>query len=79
MPLPTDSSNIVTGNAALRVVKHRSSHVRLDVSLPPRTASSLDALALQYECPRAVVVRSLLRWALANRDWGTQGLLWRDD
>jgi metal-responsive CopG/Arc/MetJ family transcriptional regulator len=69
----------VTGNSvALRVVKHRSSHVRLDVSVSLRTGASIDGLASQFDCSRSEVVRSLLRWALSNRDWKTQGLLWRD-
>lgn len=70
----------VTGNTgALRVAEHRSKHVRLDVSILPRTGDAIDALASQYDCSRAVVVRSLLRFALTNRDWSKVGLVWRDD
>lgn len=79
MTLSTDSPHVVTGNAALRVVKHRAAHVRLDVSVNPATGDTLDGLACYFGCSRSVVVRSLLRFALTNRDWKSQGLLWRDD
>lgn len=73
-------TRVVSGNtSSVRVADHRSRYVRLDVSLPPRTGAVIDSLASAYDCSRAEVVRSLLRWALANRDWKTQGLLWRDD
>lgn len=78
--MATQDKGVVTGNgSALRVVKHRSSHVRLDVSVSLRTGASIDGLASRFDCSRSEVVRSLLRWALSNRDWKTQGLLWRDD
>lgn len=80
MGTPTEQSSLVTGNGtSRRVADHRSQHVRLDVSINPRTGLILDELAAQFDTSRAVVVRSLLRWALTNRDWRQQGLLWRDD
>lgn len=79
MPLPASQPRAITGNAsALRVAEHRSRHVRLDVSLPLRIGSTIDDLASFYGCTKAEVVRSLLRFALTNRDWKTQGLLWRE-
>lgn len=74
-----ENQNVTGNSVALRVVKHRSRHVRLDVSISLRTGASIDGLAFQFDCSRSEVVRSLLRWALSNRDWKTQGLLWRDD
>lgn len=80
MGTSTEQTSIVSGNtSAFRVAEHRSKHVRLDVSIPPRTGEVIDALASQYDCSRAVVVRSLLRFALTNRDWSKVGLLWRED
>lgn len=83
MALSSSASQSVTGNrgraaatVALRVADHRSKHVRLDVSVSPRIGSTLDELASQYCTTRAVVVRSMLRFALTNRDWKTQGLIW---
>ncbi len=71
---------LVTGNAtSRRVAEHRSQHVRLDVSINPRIGLTLDDLASHFDTSRSVVVRSLLRFALTNRDWRQQGLLWRDE
>lgn len=79
MPSPTSEPRGITGNtSAVRVADHRSKHVRLDVSLPPRIGMTIDDLALFYGCTKAEVVRSLLRFALTNRDWKTQGLIWGD-
>lgn len=80
MGLPQSQITFVAGNgSAERVAVHRSKHVRLDVSVVPRTGLTIDELASQYGTTRAVVVRSLLRYALTNRDWKTQGLLWGDE
>lgn len=80
MPLSNQNARLVTGNSsALRVAEHRSKHVRLDVSVNLPIGKSIDDLASLYDCKKAVVVRSLLRFALTNRDWKQQGLLWRDD
>lgn len=80
MATPAPFPRGVSGNtSALRVADHRSRHVRLDVSVSPRTGLTLDELASQYGTTRAVVVRSLLRFALTNRDWKSQGLLWVDE
>lgn len=80
MGTSTEQINIVTGNASSRrVAGHRAQHVRLDVSVSPRTGVTLDDLAAQFGTSRAVVVRSLIRFALTNRDWRQQGLLWRDE
>lgn len=80
MGTPASFPRAVAGNtSALRVADHRSRHVRLDVSISPRTGLTLDELASQYGTTRAVVVRSLLRFALTNRDWKSQGLLWVDE
>jgi len=87
MALPNLNAGFVTGNVSARrrpasdsqrVAKFRSKHARLDfpVSLP--IGQTLHELALQFDCSKAVVVRSLLRFALTNRDWKKQGLIWRE-
>ena len=79
MGTPDQKSSLVAGNgSAQRVACHRSRNARLDVSVSPSVGETLDALAIEFDCSRSVVVRSLLRFALTNRDWKTQGLLWRD-
>ncbi len=66
----------VSGNAQ-RVAKYRSQHARLDVAVSPAIGQSIADLSLQFEASKNEVVNSLLRWALTNRDWKKQGLLWR--
>lgn len=63
-------------SSAVRVAEFRARHVRLDVSIAPQTGATIDDLAEQFDCSRSVVVRSLLRYALTNRNWESMGLLW---
>lgn len=79
MGRPIEKREIVTGNtSAARVAAHRSSHKRLDVSVSPKMGATIADIASFYGCTQAEVVRSMLRWAAANRDWKKQGLIWRD-
>lgn len=87
MPLQTEQTPFVTGNVgriqvlssdSQRVAKFRSKHGRLDVPVSLPVSQTIDALASEFGCSKAVVVRSLLRFALTNRDWKKQGLLWGD-
>lgn len=69
---------IVTGNAsAARVAEFRSRHVRLDVSVDPSIGETIGELSSDFEVSKNEVVNCLLRWALTNRDWKRQGLVWR--
>lgn len=77
MPLHIEQSALVTGNtSSVRVAEFRSRHARLDVPIPLPVGQTLDDLALRFDCSKAVVVRSMLRFALTNRDWKKQGLIW---
>lgn len=87
MTLAPEKRVAVTGNFDVRrkpasdsqrVAKFRSKHARLDVPISLPIGKTIEDLASQYDCSKAVVVRSLLRFALTNRDWKTQGLLWRE-
>lgn len=79
MPLSTENHAVVTGNtSALRVAEFRSKHARLDVPIPLPIGKTIDDLALYFGCSKAEAVRSLLRFALTNRDWKKQGLIWGD-
>jgi len=68
----------ITGNAAARVAAHRERYGRLDTSLPLKTVQTIEQLAEMFGTTKAEVHRSLLRFALTNRDWKQQGLLWGD-
>ena len=87
MPTTHINGTAVTGNVdrgrpvasdSQRVAKFRSKHARLDVPISLPIGKTIADLASQYGCSKAVVVRSLLRFALTNRDWKNQGLLWGD-
>lgn len=86
MALPTKARNNVTGagrprihaSDSARVVEFRSKNARLDVPISLPIGKTIEDLASQYGCSKAVVVRSLLRFALTNRDWRSQGLIWGD-
>ena len=87
MSLPPQKHEVVTGNAgpalraasdSQRVAKFRSQHARLDVPISLPIGKTIEDLASQYGCSKAVVVRSLIRFALTNRDWRSQGLIWGD-
>lgn len=73
-----EKSSLVSGNTARRVAAHRERYARLDVSVKPSVNQTIEDLATMYACNKVDVVRSLLRFALTNRDWKSQGLLWRD-
>lgn len=68
------SSAAVTGN---RVSAHRAKYGRLDVSIPLSVESTIAQLAQENQVDKAQVVRMLLRYALTNRDWRSQGMDWR--
>ena len=87
MPLQTEHTPFVTGNVcriqvlssdSQRVAKFRSKHGRLDVPDYLAVSQTIDALASEFGCSKSVVVGSLRRVALTNRDWKKQGLLWGD-
>lgn len=73
--MSSDQTKIISGNAA-RVAKHRAAHARLDVSIPVGMSETIDELAQMYGTSRALVLRSMIRFALTNRDWKKLGLLW---
>lgn len=76
-PLDSSAAGAITGNVGRsRVARHRAKHARLDVSMPPNILATIDEIAELARADRASVVRCMLRYALTNRDWKAQGLLW---
>ncbi|WP_353174904.1 hypothetical protein [Delftia acidovorans] len=73
--MSNENRDFITGNAT-RVAKHRATHARLDVSIPLGISDTIDELAEMFGTSRAVVLRSMIRFALTNRDWKKLGLLW---
>lgn len=69
---------VVTGNAgAARVAGFRQRHARLDVNVDPQIGQTIEDLAAAFDTSKNEVVTCMLRWALTNRDWKRQGLVWR--
>ena len=65
-------------SAAARAAAFRQANPTIVASVTPRIADTVEGLAERYEVSKSVVVRSLLRFALTNRDWMKQGLIHLD-
>ena len=84
LTLDADSSQFVSGNAkgrrkvhadsAARVRAHRDGKSRLDVLVPSSLGETIASLSSDLDVSRNDVVLSLIRFALTNRNWRTQGL-----
>jgi hypothetical protein len=57
-----------------RVAAYRSRNVRLDVTVPPALANTLAEISSDLDCSRNVLLNSLVRFALLNRNWRVVGL-----
>lgn len=77
-----DAQN-VTGNAypvttrrtsAQRVAAFRAARARFDVTTSKRIGDTVHSLAAQFDTSDNAVIKSLLRFALTNRNWRQQGL-----
>lgn len=66
-------------SGAARTAAHRAANPTLVVIVTPRIADSVESIAGQFDVSKAVVIRSLLRFALTNRDWKRQGLIHLDN
>lgn len=49
---------------------------RFDLVLPERIGATVRDIAAQYGASNAEVLADLVRFALTNRNWKTEGLLW---
>lgn len=54
--------------------RFRESHPILTFTAKSELRNTLDALAARYEVSRSDVINSLIRFALTNRNFETQGL-----
>lgn len=61
---------------AERVAQFRKSKARFDFVTAPEIGETIEALAVQYAIGKNEVVNALVRYALTNRNWKTQGLVW---
>jgi predicted transcriptional regulator len=54
---------------AERQAAHRARHAITEVRLDGEMVDTLDRIAAQLDVKRTVVIESMLKYALLNRDW----------
>lgn len=81
------SLSFITGNETMgrpkihetgadRRAAHLADKDRFDFITTKLMGESIRELAAAYECSNSEVLNDLVRYALTNRNWKTQGLLW---
>jgi hypothetical protein len=68
----------IHADAQARRVAYLADKMRFDLILTTRIGNTVNDLAAQYETSTSQVLNDLIRYALTNRDWKGQGLLWHD-
>ena len=61
-------------DAAARQRAWRAANKVKTLRLDGKLAGTVEALAAQFDCSETEVVNHLMRFALANRNWKTQGM-----
>jgi hypothetical protein len=61
-------------DAAARQKAWRAANAVKTVRLDGKLAATVEALAAQFDCDQTETMNHLLRFALANRNWKTQGM-----
>ena len=62
-------------SGAARKAAYRAKSTRLDLTLKNETAATLSDLAGSLDCSQNELVTNLIRFALTNRNWKSQGLM----
>lgn len=57
-----------------KTIAYRTRNVRIDVTVPPPLANTLTEISSDLDCSRNVLLNSLVRFALLNRNWRVLGL-----
>lgn len=60
---------------AARQAAFRARNYRVDLTLPTETGETLKEIAASLDVKPAVLCASMIRFALTNRNWKTQGLM----
>jgi hypothetical protein len=66
----------IHSDAAAKRAAHLTDRARLEVITSAQIAQTVAELAAQYDASKNEVINDLIRFALTNRDWKAQGLLW---
>jgi hypothetical protein len=62
------------GSAAERQKAWRAANAVKTVRIDGKAAATIERLAEQFDCDQTHVLNNLVRFALANRNWATQGI-----
>lgn len=71
MGRPRKHENVAAKKAAFREGKDR-----FDVAVPVHIGATIRELSEKYGASKNEVIEDLIRYALTNRNWVQQGLLW---
>jgi hypothetical protein len=61
-------------SAAARKAAYRANKARIDFTDKPAIAATIDEIAAALDCSKNELMQSLVRFALANRNWTQTGL-----
>lgn len=65
-------------DAAARQAAYRARTVKLEAAVSPQVGASIAEISEHLEVPKNMLIKSMIRFALTNRDWKKQGLIWGD-
>ena len=66
----------IYANAAERQAAYRENNARVDLVLPKDLNATLDDIAQSLDLTKNSLVNAMVRFALTNRNWKTQGAAW---
>lgn len=66
----------IYANAAERQAAYRENNARVDLVIPKDLNAKLDEIAGQLDLTKNSLVNAMLRFALTNHNWKTQGAAW---
>jgi len=66
----------IYANAAERQAAYRENNARVDLVIPKDLNATLDEIAGQLDLTKNSLVNAMIRFALTNRNWKTQGAAW---
>jgi len=67
----------IYANAAERQAAYRENNARVDLVLSKELNATLDDIAHDLDLTKNSLVNAILRFALTNHNWKTQGAAWK--
>lgn len=66
----------IYADAAERQAAYRARNAKIEATVSPEVAASIDDIARSLAVSKNELVRSMIRFALTNRNWKQSGLIW---